>query len=123
MRTVVPVFLALCASAALSVSALAQDPPKSPYVSVLGIVEKVDTAGKVLTVKPAKADSTSVKFDERTTFLKMPAGETDTKKATPAESTDVAVGDSVIARVLTADPTGKPARSIYIEKQADLAQR
>jgi hypothetical protein len=123
MRTVVPVYIALCASVALSAPALAQDPPKSPYVSVLGIVEKVDTAGKVITVKPAKADATTVKFDERTTFLKVPAGETDMKKATAAESTDVGVGDSVVARVLTADPTGKPARSIYVEKAADLAQR
>jgi hypothetical protein len=104
---------------------LAQDaaPKASPYVSVLGTVEKVDTAGKAFTVKPAKSDSTTVKFSEQTTFMKMPAGETDTKKATPATVADLAVGDSVIARVLTADPTGKPARTVYIEKQAELAQR
>lgn len=104
---------------------LAQDaaPKASPYVSVLGTVEKIDAAGKVFTVKPLKTDSTTVKFNEQTTFMKMPAGETDTKKATPAAVADLAVGDSVIARVLTADPTGKPARTVYIEKQADLAQR
>jgi len=120
MRTVVPACFAIFAVAALSAPAFAQT---SPYVSVLGIVEKVDTAGKVISVKPAKGDPTTVKFDERTTFLKMPAGETDTKKATPAEAKDIVEGDSVIARVLTADPTGKPARTVYIEKQADLAQR
>jgi hypothetical protein len=104
-------------------AALAASAQTSPYVSVLGIVQKVDEAGKVLTVKPLKSDATTVKFDERTTFLKMPAGETDVKKATPGAATDVAVGDSVIARVLTADPTGKPARTVYVEKQKDLAER
>jgi hypothetical protein len=129
MRTVVPVCLLALASLSTPFnSAFAQDPaaaPKaSPYVSVLGTIEKVDTAAKSITVKPPKADaSTTVKFNEQTTFMKMPAGETDTKKATPATAADIAEGDSVIARVLTADPTGKPARTIYIEKQADLAQR
>jgi len=118
MRTVVPVCFALCAAAAFG-----QTPAASPYVSVLGIVEKVDTAGKVISVKPSKGDATTVKFDERTTFLKVPAGETDMKKATPSSVADLAAGDSVVARVLTADPTGKPARTVYIEKAAELAQR
>jgi hypothetical protein len=122
MRTLasVPVVLSAFAAFASLAPAFAQT---SPYVSVLGTVEKVDTAGKVITVKPPKADATTVKFDERTTFQKMPAGETDTKKATPAEPTDIAVGDRVIARVLTADPTGKPARTVIVEKQAELAAR
>ena len=122
MRTVVPVcFLAL----AFLTSTFAQDaaPKASPYVSVLGTVQKVDAAGKVVTVKPDKTDATTVKFSDQTTFMKMPAGETDTRKATPATAADISEGDRVVARVLTADPTGKPARTIYIEKKADLAQR
>jgi len=74
-------------------------------------------------VKPDKGDETTVKFDDRTSFMTIAAGETDMKKATEAKATDVAAGDRVIARVLTADPTGKPARTIYITKQADLAKR
>jgi len=126
MRNVVPVcFIALASLAPVTVPAFAQDaaPKASPYVSVLGTVEKVDAAGKAITVKPDKTDATTVKFSDLTTFQKMPAGETDTKKATPATPADVAVGDRVIARVLTADPTGKPASRILIEKQAELAQR
>jgi len=96
---------------------------QSPYVSVIGTVEKIDTAGNVLTVKPDKGDSTSpVKFDERTTIAVIPAGETDVKKATPGAPKDISVGDKVVARVLTADPTGKPARTIYVTKSADLAK-
>jgi len=120
MRTVLSVCFVICASLA---PAVAQEPAKSPYVSVLGTVEKLDAAGKVITVKPDKGDATTVKFDERTTFQKMAAGETDVKKATVGAPTDLEVGDRVIARVLTADPTGKPARTVIVEKQADLAAR
>lgn len=122
MRNVVPVCLIAFASLA---PAFAQDaaPKASPYVSVLGTVEKVDTAAKAITVKPDKTDATTVKFSDLTTFQKMPAGETDTKKATAATAADVAPGDRVIARVLTADPSGRPASRILIEKQAELAQR
>jgi hypothetical protein len=124
MRTVVPVcFIALASLTTPFCFAQDAAPKASPYVSVLGTVQKVDAAAKALTVKPVAGDPTTVKFSDQTTFLKMPAGETDTKKATPAALTDLAEGDRVIARVLTADPTGKPARTIYIEKAADLAQR
>ena len=124
MRTVVPVYILALASLTPAFS-FAQDaaPKASPYVSVLGTVQKIDVKGGAVTVKPDKTDATTVKFSDQTTFMKMPAGETDTKKATPATSADIAEGDRVIARVQTADPTGKPARTIYIEKQAELAQR
>jgi hypothetical protein len=120
MRTVViPALLGLFGAAAPSLIAQA---PASPYVSVLGVVEKVDTAGKVVTVKPEKGDSTTIKFDDKTSFLQLAAGEKDMKKATPSGAGDIAAGDHVLARVLTADPTGKPARTIVIEKQSDLAK-
>jgi hypothetical protein len=120
MRTVVvSVLFALLGAAAPSLIAQA---PASPYVSVLGVVDKVDAAGKVLTVKPENGAPTTIKFDEKTSFLLLPAGEKDMKKATPSGAGDVATGDHVLARVLTADPTGKPARTIVIEKQSDLAK-
>ena len=75
---------ALCA---VMIPAMAQDAgqaAKVKYVSLVGTVEKVDAAGKVLAVKPDKADQTPVKFDDKTQFLRLAAGETDTKKATRA---------------------------------------
>ena len=120
MRTVViPALLTLLGAAVPSLIAQA---PASPYVSVLGVVEKVDAAGKVVTVKPEKGDSTTIKFDDKTSFLQLAAGEKDMKKATPASALDIAAGDHVLARVLTVDPTGKPARTVVIEKQSDLAK-
>lgn len=106
--------------------ALAQDTAAkavSKYVSVIGTVEKVDAAGKVFTVKPDKSDATTVKFDDKTAFKRLPAGETDVKKAAEIASGDVGVGDRILARVRTDDPTGLPAITFYVTKQADIAQK
>jgi len=112
----------LLALSAFMIPAMAQDAAKVKYVSLIGTVEKVDAAGKVLAVKPDKADQTTVKFDDKTQFLRLAAGETDTKKATRAAAADVSVGDRVIARLREGED-GKPAVFLYFSKQAELAQR
>ena len=122
-NVVVPLVFALLGAAAPAVAQDAAAAAKSPYVSVIGTVDKIDSATSALSVKPEKGDPTTVKFDDKTSFMILPAGEKDTKKATPAAAKDVVAGDKVLARVLTADPTGKPARTVYIEKQQDLAKR
>lgn len=117
MRTILALF---AVSAALPL--LAQTTP-SKYVSVVGSVTTVDAAGHVFAVKTDKSGDTTVKFDDKTSFLRLPVGETDVKKATPAKSSDVGTGDRILARVHTDDPTGQPALTFYITKQADIAQR
>ena len=114
----------LFALSALMIPAMAQDAgaAKVKYVSLIGTVEKVDAAGKVFAVKPDKADQTSVKFDDKTQFLRLAAGETDTKKATRAAAADVSVGDRIIARLREGED-GKPAVFLYFSKQSELAQR
>jgi hypothetical protein len=107
------------------IPAMAQDAgqaAKVKYVSLIGTVERIDAAGKVLAVKPDKTDETPVKFDDKTQFLRIPAGETDTKKATRAAASDVSVGDRVIARLREGED-GKPAVFLYFTKQTELAQR
>lgn len=103
--------------------AAAQDAAKPRFASVIGTVQKVDAAAKVFGIKTDKNEDTSVKFDDKTSFLRIPAGETDVKKATPVSATDVGTGDRILARVHTEDPTGLAATSFYITKQADVAQR
>ena len=95
---------------------------KAKYVSVIGTVQNVDAGGKSLAFKTDKGETPTIKFDEKTQFLRLPAGETDTKKATRATSGDVSTGDRAIAR-LKADETGAPAVFLYFTKQTDLAQR
>jgi hypothetical protein len=102
---------------------VAQAPAPPRYVSVIGTIEKVDSAGKLLTLKTDKGEESTVKFDDKTQFLNLPAGEKDTKKATRAAAADVSAGDRVIARMRAEDKTGLPAVFLYFEKQTDLAQR
>lgn len=131
MRTVV--FAALCAFPFAALPVHAQTPPApadaakagaaaSRYQSLIGTVESEDASKKSFSVKQDKGESTTVKFDDRTSFLRIPAGETDIKKATKAAAADVGVGDRILARVFVDDPT-KPAVTFVITKQADLAQR
>jgi hypothetical protein len=118
---------ALFALLTAGVPVFAQDAAKTAaprYVSVVGAVEKVDTAAKSLALKPDKGDTTTtIKFDDKTQFLRLPAGELDTKKATRATAADVGVGDRAIARIRPEDPAGAPAVFLYFSKQSDLAQR
>jgi hypothetical protein len=108
-------------SAALPV--LAQAPAAAPkYVSIIGTIQKVDTGAKSLALKTDKGEEPNIRFDDRTQFLMLPAGETDTKKATRAAAADVGSGDRVIARMKQEDQTGA-AVFLYFSKQADLAQR
>ncbi len=123
MRIVVASALLSLLGAAAFAQDAAQSAAKSPYMSVIGTVESVDTSGKVVTVKPDKGDNTTVKFDDKTAVMRVAAGETDMKKAVAATAADIAAGDRIIARVFTADPTGKPARTFYVTKQAEVAQR
>ncbi len=100
----------------------AQAPAAPRYVSIIGTIEKVDTTAKSLAIKTDKGEEPTIKFDDRTQFLMLPAGEKDTKKATRAAAADVSAGDRVIARMRADDKTGLPAVFVYFEKQTDLAQ-
>jgi len=111
---------AFIALASIALPALAQA-PATPYISVIGTVQNIDAA--TFTVKTDKGETTTVKFDDRTNFLKVPPGETDMKKATKAVVTDAASGDRILARVRSTDPTGIPALTLYIMKSAEIAQR
>jgi hypothetical protein len=107
------------------VPAFAQAPaqPAPKYVSIVGTVEKIDTGAKTLAIKTDKGDEPAIKFDDRTQFLKLPAGEKDTKKATRAAAGDVAPGDRVIARMRAEeDKAGLPAVFLYFTTNADLSE-
>jgi hypothetical protein len=114
---------ALVALLTVVVPARAQAPAAPRYVSVIGTIEKVDSAAKTFTLKTDKGEESTLKFDEKTQFLNLPAGEKDTKKATRAAAADVSPGDRVIARMRAEDATGLPAVFFYFEKKTDLAQR
>jgi hypothetical protein len=117
---------ALLSLLAVVAPAFGQEPAQAArprYVSVIGTVEKVDSGAKTLALKTDKGEEPTIKFDDRTQFVRMPAGETDTKKGTRAAAVEVAAGDRVIARMRPEDQAGLPAVFLYFTKQTDLAQR
>jgi hypothetical protein len=113
--------LVLLTLAAAVVPAMAQD-ARPKYVSIIGTVQNLDASAKTFSVKTDKGDAPTIKFDDRTQFLRLPAGETDTKKATRATAADLGAGDRAIARLKQEDQNA-PAVFLYFTKQTDLAQR
>ena len=99
-------------------------PPAQQGKSIVGEVTAVDAGNKQLTVKADSGVSYSVKLQDNTTFVRMPLGEKDIKKASPIALADIAAGDRVIARgnVSEEDKT-VPARIIVVMTKSDLAKK
>jgi hypothetical protein len=92
--------------------------------SVIGEVTSIDGASKQLKLKGDDGAAYTVTLSESTSFLRVPPGETDIKKATKIAFSDVAVGDRALARGPLEDATKTvPARTIVIMTKADLAQK
>jgi Cu/Ag efflux protein CusF len=122
MRILTSAALLALFSGAISVQAQGPAPAAPKYVSVIGTVEKIDSGAKTLAIKTDKGEEPTIKFDDRTQFLRLPAGEKDTKKATRAVAGDVAAGDRVIARMRAEeDKAGLPAVFLYFTTNADLS--
>ena len=80
-------------------AAFAQTPaPASAPKGVIGAITALDKSAKQLTVKADNGTSYTVKLDEKTTFLRVPPGEKDLKKAAPIALNDLSTGDRVSAR-------------------------
>jgi hypothetical protein len=102
--------------------AFAQAPPA--LKSVIGEVTSIDGASKQLQLKADDGAAYTVTLSDSTSFLRIPPGETDIKKATKIAFSDVAVGDRALARgPLEGDSKTVPARTIVIMTKADLAQK
>jgi hypothetical protein len=102
--------------------AFAQTAP--PAKNIVGAVTAVDSAGKQLTVQTDNnGPAYTVKVEDATKFLRLPAGEKDIKKADAAAFSDVSVGDRVLARgpIAEGDKTF-PARTIVVMTKSDLAK-
>jgi hypothetical protein len=106
---------------ALSVG-FAQAPPA--LKSIIGEVTSIDGAGKQIKLKGDDGTAYTVTLSDSTSFLRIPPGETDLKKATKIAFSDLAVGDRALARgPLAEDAKTVPARTVVIMTKADLAQK
>jgi hypothetical protein len=100
----------------------AQAPPA--LKSVIGEVTSIDGASKQIKLKGDDGIAYTVTLSDSTSFLRIPPGEKDLKKAAKIAFSDVAVGDRALARGPIEDDTKTvPARTIIIMTKGDLAQK
>src|SRR5712692_7708933 len=90
----------LVLSLALGVWAQTPAPATTPGESVrpLGVVTTVDAAGKQITLKTDAGPELAVRWQDNTTFLRVPPGEKDLKNAAKISVSDIGVGDRILVR-------------------------
>src|SRR5437764_9150759 len=106
-------------------AALAQTPaPTSAPKGVIGEITALDKSAKQLTVKADNGTSYTVKLDEKTTFLRVPPGEKDLKKAAPIALNDLNAGDRVSARgTVSEEDKTVAARTVMVMTKSDLEKK
>jgi hypothetical protein len=102
-------------------AALAQT-PSSALKSVIGAVTTIDSANKKVMVKADNGTTYTVNLEENTSYLRIPPGETDIKKATKITAGDITAGDRLLARGIVSGET-VAARTVVIITKSDLAQK
>jgi hypothetical protein len=103
--------------------ACAQTAP-SGLKSVVGEVASLDASAKQIKVKADDGAVYTIELQENTSYLHIPPGEKDLKKATKIALSDVAVGDRLLARgPFTEETKSIAAKTIVVMTKADLAKK
>src|SRR2546423_5509366 len=95
------------------------DAPRPQRARVVGEVTAVDAAVGRVTVKTDAGESVTISTDDKTTYLRLPPGETTLDKAAHITFADVRVGDRVLAPGVSASGTGQQtARQLILMGRA-----
>ncbi len=99
--------------------------PKAPaYNKVIGEVTSIDPSGAKITVKQDGGAAIDVPLDGNTSFMLVPPGEKDLRKATRIELKDLVTGDRVYARSRKVDGQDQtPAVSVIVMSRTEVAQQ
>lgn len=118
------VVFAFATAQAISISPQQPGDPSIKTTSVLGKVTEKNAAAGTLTIKSDAGSVVLVNTSEKTTFDRMPPGETDRTKAIKTSLTEITVGDGIYARgFVAADRKSIPAQQIVVVSQSDIAQK
>src|SRR5881392_3402289 len=114
-------FLLVC----LASVALAQQPdPAIKATQVFGKVSEINSSAGQITIKTAAGSTIVASVNEKTTYQRMPPGETDRTKAEQTSLTEITVGDGVVARgFVAADKKSVPAQQIIVVSQSEIAKK
>ncbi|MGZ5481988.1 MAG: hypothetical protein ACXWID_08395 [Pyrinomonadaceae bacterium] len=118
------VVFAFATAQAISISPQQPGDPSIKTTSVLGKVTEINAAAGTLSVKTDAGSVVLVNTSEKTTFDRMPPGETDRTKAIKTSLTEITVGDGVYVRgFVAADRKSIPAQQIVVVSQSDIAKK
>src|SRR5262252_1319812 len=107
----------------VAVSAQTTDPAIKPTL-VSGKVSEINASAGQITIKTAAGSVVVANVNEKTTYTRMPPGETDPTKAEQTSLTEIAVGDGVVARgYVAADQKSVPAQRIIVVSQSEIAKK
>jgi len=114
-------FLLVC----LASAALAQTPdPAIKSTQVAGKVTEINASSGQITIKTAAGSVVVASVNEKTTYQRIPPGETDASKAEQTSLTEITVGDGVVARgYVAADQKSVPAQRIFVVSQSEIAKK
>src|SRR5262252_7531828 len=108
---------------AIAVSAQTPDPSIKP-TTVSGKVVEINASGGQITIKTAAGSVVVANVNEKTTYQRVPPGETDLSKAEQISMTEITVGDGVVARgYVAADQKSLPAQRIIVVSQSEIAKK
>jgi hypothetical protein len=93
--------------------------------TVVGEVTEVDASAKQIKLKADKTDTRyTVLLNEKTSLVRLPAGETDLKKALPVELSGVTAGDRMLARgPIPDDASPFAATRLVLMSKSDIAKK
>ena len=115
--------LILVALASVAISAQQPD-PSIKTTQVFGKVSEINSSAGQITIKTAAGSTIVASVNEKTTYQRMPPGETDRTKAEQTSLTEITVGDGVVARgFVAADKKSVPAQQIIVVSQSEIAKK
>lgn len=91
---------------------------------VIGEVVSLNAAENTMTIKTDAGNTVAVSYADKTTYMRVPPGETTLTKAAKITLAEVAVGDRVFARGKVAeDRKSVPAGMVIVMTKADITQK
>ena len=103
----------------------AQTPdPAIKTTQVFGKVTEINASSGQITIKTAAGSVVVASVNEKTTYQRIPPGETDRAKAEQTSLTEITVGDGLVARGFVAtDQKSVPAQQIIVVSQSEIAKK
>jgi Cu/Ag efflux protein CusF len=90
---------------------------------LIGVVTAVDAEAKKITLKTDAGAESTVMVDDASSYLRVPPGEKDLKKASAITLADLAVGDRVLARGRNGDGGTLTAATVIVMTKGDIAKK